>query len=364
MSKRIIQLAITMAAISAVWSAQAETSVTVYGIVDSNLEYVSNNDPASDNGNKFRVRSGGLNGSRFGLKGVEDLGKGYKAIFTLEAGIDMTNGKSAYANRLFGRKAFVGLSTPWGDITLGRQFTPIFSMLVPYTPGGFSPQYEPIGSIMTGILDNSVLYRHKIGSVNVGAYYAFNTQQSQREGGLGSASSFGAVASYEPSKTSGILIGYNRINGRSNNGGTVSPSRGGKAENYIITGKIGYERWQLKAGYRYRVLDLVAPDAGPVKSHLIMVGVEYQQTEKLNLSMSYYNEKYRNAPVGWMNLRKTNLHQFSFKGIYSLSKRTNLYAVAAVSRNGPLNLGASASYRLTEGANGQFGAALGIRHVF
>ncbi len=237
-------------------------------------------------------------------------------------------------------------------------------MLVAYTPGGFSPQYEPIGSIMTGILDNSIVYRHKFASLSVGAYYAFNTQQSQQEEGLGTTSSFGAVASYEPSKTSGVLIGYNRINGRSNNAGTVSPSRSGKAENYIITGKIGYERWQLKAGYRYRVLDLTAPGAGPVKSQLLMAGVEYQASEKLNLSMSYYNEKYRSAPVGWMNLRKTRLHQLSVKGIYSMSKRTDLYAVAAVSRNGPLNLGASSSYRLTEDANGQFGAALGIRHVF
>ena len=69
------------------------------------------------NQNRIGTVQGVNSGSRFGLRGSEDLGDGLRAIFTLEGGITPLNGKSAQSGRLFGRQATVGLSDDsWGAI--------------------------------------------------------------------------------------------------------------------------------------------------------------------------------------------------------------------------------------------------------
>ena len=67
--------------------------------------------------------SGGINGSRFGLRGTEDLGGGLKANFQLENGFNIDSGSAAQGGLLFGRQAFVGLSGGFGAVTFGRQYT-------------------------------------------------------------------------------------------------------------------------------------------------------------------------------------------------------------------------------------------------
>ncbi len=113
--------------------AQAETSVTMYGILDTGYGY-SNFKYSKDGINAKRTSSGlrgdgVFNGNRWGVRGSEDLGDGLRAIFTLEAGFDIGNGKQAQsssttnADRLFGRQAFVGLASDnWGSLTMGRQY--------------------------------------------------------------------------------------------------------------------------------------------------------------------------------------------------------------------------------------------------
>ena len=100
-------------------TAHAQGSVTLYGIIDEGFNYNSNM-----NGNhSYALQSGVMQGSRWGLKGVEDLGGGLKAIFTLESGYDPNTGKASQGGLEFGRQAFVGLSSnQWGAVTLGRQY--------------------------------------------------------------------------------------------------------------------------------------------------------------------------------------------------------------------------------------------------
>src|SRR5690606_22871374 len=88
-------------------AAQAETSVTLYGIIDTGIGY---NKIKGDGGSISRVGmiNGVQSGSRWGLRGTEDLGDGLRAVFTLESGFDSSNGDHAQDGRLFGRQATVG----------------------------------------------------------------------------------------------------------------------------------------------------------------------------------------------------------------------------------------------------------------
>src|SRR6202012_1349968 len=109
-------------------AAHAQSSVTLYGLIDAGLTY-TNNQGGSHN---FKETSGSVNGSRWGLRGSEDLGGGLKAIFTLEDGFSIANGTFGQGGREFGRQAFVGLSSnQFGAVTLGRQDDSVVDYLGP-----------------------------------------------------------------------------------------------------------------------------------------------------------------------------------------------------------------------------------------
>jgi predicted porin len=107
-------------------TAYAQSSVTLYGIVDAGVVYVNNQSGHSN----VETVTGQTNGSRFGIRGREDLGGGLKAIFWLENGFDTSNGKELQGSRLFGRQASVGLkSDTYGALTLGRQYEPMADLI-------------------------------------------------------------------------------------------------------------------------------------------------------------------------------------------------------------------------------------------
>jgi predicted porin len=102
--------------------AYAQSSVTLYGLIDAGFVYINNQNGHSN----LETVTGQTNGSRFGVRGEEDLGGGLSAIFTLENGFDPSNGKELQNSRLFGRQSFVGLSSKsYGTVTLGRQYEAI-----------------------------------------------------------------------------------------------------------------------------------------------------------------------------------------------------------------------------------------------
>ena len=120
MKKTWVALAVAGAFVAG--TAQAQSSVTLYGLIDTYLEF------ASINGNSVnKLTAGGLNGSRWGLRGSEDLGGGWMGIFTLESGFNGDTGSIGQGGRLFGRTAFVGVQKDWlGSFKFGRQYAPIF----------------------------------------------------------------------------------------------------------------------------------------------------------------------------------------------------------------------------------------------
>ncbi|MDQ3058125.1 MAG: porin [Pseudomonadota bacterium] len=113
MKKSLIALAV----LAASGASMAQSSVTLYGIADVFVGSKKVNGLS-----QAVVDSGGLNGSRWGLKGSEDLGGGLKAVFVLESGFDISTG-AQQQGALFGRQAFVGLnSDSFGSVSLGRQY--------------------------------------------------------------------------------------------------------------------------------------------------------------------------------------------------------------------------------------------------
>jgi predicted porin len=123
MKKMILAAALAAAFSSA---AYAQTNVTMYGIVDAGIAYKKNGNPA---GNTVSMESGQQSGSRLGFKGREDLGGGLAAIFTLESGFNIDDGKLGQGGRLFGRQAWVGMSGGFGSVKLGRQLTSLYTAL-------------------------------------------------------------------------------------------------------------------------------------------------------------------------------------------------------------------------------------------
>lgn len=146
-------LAALALAASSVALAQSSTgTVTVYGVVDANVQVLNGASRLS------RVQSGGLNGSRLGFKGSEDLGGGLRAIFTLESGINVDDGSTGQGT-FWGRQAYVGLASPLGTVTLGRQYGSLYTLSSDFSEfsnnnvgastaviGGFGG-YEPVRGV-------------------------------------------------------------------------------------------------------------------------------------------------------------------------------------------------------------------------
>lgn len=111
---------------SAAGSASAQSNVTLYGVADMGIEYAIHQ-PNGDH-SVVRLQSSNMSGSHWGLRGTEDLGGGLKALFALEGGVNLDDGRSAQGGRLFGRQAWGGLQGSYGTLSLGRQTTLLSSL--------------------------------------------------------------------------------------------------------------------------------------------------------------------------------------------------------------------------------------------
>src|SRR5882672_7737347 len=135
MKKSLLALAVIGAFAGA---ANAQSSVTLYGLVDTYVE-----SDKFHNTSNTKLSAGGLSGPRWGLRGSEDLGGGTSAIFTLEGGYNSDAGTLGQGGRLFGRTAFVGFGGGWGQLTVGRQYAPIFYTQADSDTDGFSSFSQP-----------------------------------------------------------------------------------------------------------------------------------------------------------------------------------------------------------------------------
>jgi predicted porin len=191
-SKKIV---ILMALTCLAEAAQAQSSVTLYGVADDGITYTNNQGGHAN----YQTFSGGLGGSKFGLLGSEDLGGGTRAIFQLESGYDLNSGKLGYNNRLFGRQSYVGLSGNYGSVRLGRQYDFMVTNLQSLTSaqlfgGSLSSHAGDVDGIWgTYPVSNSVKYvSPTYHGLTAGALYSFGGVA----GSVGESRQYGFGLSY------------------------------------------------------------------------------------------------------------------------------------------------------------------------
>jgi outer membrane protein OmpU len=115
----------------------AQSSVTLYGILDAGITYVNN----TGGSHVVKFDDGVSYGNRWGLKGTEDLGGGLSAVFVLESGFHVGNGQLGFGGSLFGRQAYVGLKKSWGTLSLGNQLDLTNEMVSSYNISSWGSGY-------------------------------------------------------------------------------------------------------------------------------------------------------------------------------------------------------------------------------
>ncbi len=327
MKKSAITLAILALAAGA---AQAESNVQVYGLIDAGVENVSH---AAANGNGVtRVVSGGMNTSRWGFRGSEDLGGGLKAVFQLEGGILLDTGNMDTA--LFRRQANVGLEGSWGRVVLGRSFTTVYDTVIAYDPMGFAPSYSwatsgpatgPSKYGFTTGFDNLVKYSGSSGNLKYGATIGLGEQTT---GAADSRKIAGNVA-YSANGL-GVMATWERINGN------VVPATGNRDENTVWHVGASYETGPWKVWGVVRDFKTVSGKAATadVKATTTWGGVAYKVQPNVTLTGAIYHIDVKNVAAG----KDADPTLYVARVRYALSKRTDLYVATAYAKakNGQL----------------------------
>lgn len=333
--------------------AHAQSSVTLYGLIDTNIEFV-NHASASD-GSLVRENSGGLSNSRFGFRGTEDLGGGNKAFFILEAGFNGNDGTNATAGVLFNRTAAIGLANAYGSLSAGLQYTAMYDTMVKYDPMVLGQQYTWLpttGSAdsfsFKARLNNSVKYVGHYGGLTATADYSFGGDADSFQ----SSAAYGGALDYDAGSFSAALA-YDYRNGAINSSGLWTKSR-----NWSASARQDIGDGSIMFGYEHYLYNPTR--SASVSSALWWGGVRYLFTPsfRLTTALYYQTSKADNVSNSWMGVVNAD---------YILSKRTDLYATvayAASTRYGNDQYTPTGVTSDTAFGPNQTAVTLGIRHRF
>jgi predicted porin len=348
-------------------AAQAQSAVTIYGLIDTGVAYASKvgTSASGQSGSKMSVESGAINGSRIGFKGVEDLGDGLKALFVLENGFSTDTGAAAQGGLLFGRTATVGLSGSYGAVLVGRQ-KDFLDDLSAFT------SVADFGGLISNVhardldrtngerVNNSIRYN----TPNVGGFYGSAIYGFGEQAGANTAGqSYGLGGAYANGPL-GVGLAYFEAKKASNASG-ASPTSDAAAGNAVscaadagTSGQTCLKTWTLAAKYQIGNANLhgswsqvrsplasagaapsfasassasYTPDAtgqfsmGGVnnsKVNIWDIGANYAINSQLTIlgAVQYARAEFVGASNG-------NLTQINLGTNYALSKRTKLYAI-------------------------------------
>ncbi len=351
---KLIALAASMLAAGA---AHAQSSLTLYGLVDAGLLYTSKTASLTytNDGKRFSLIDSGQSPSQFGLTGKEDLGGGLKAKFKLESGISVANGSFNDSNgNLFGRQAWIGLDSNYGEVKAGLQFSPFFLSLYDLDPRGASQ----FGSSLISYLNN--VYATGIFNSNSISYTSpviAGLQGSVLLALGGKAGDFRAGRQYSASlkyDNGTLMVEAGFYNG--NSGGTVST---------IPPTTIEFEGRMIGASYKVGDVTMKASfssyKSGELKinNNVYGCGLDWLLMPQLDL----------NGGI-WFTSDRNNTTNHSVLGAlganYFMSRATTLYAqFGLVNNHGSMNTGLSVDGAFSGVAGATtVGANIGIRHIF
>ncbi|MBB2776213.1 UNVERIFIED_ORG: putative porin [Comamonas terrigena] len=339
---------IALAAVAASGAAFAQSSVTVYGVVDTSIAYVKGAENVSG-----MLNSGNAT-SRLGFRGVEDLGNGLKANFVLEGQVDPDDGTAGGLN--FKRQSTVGLAGSFGEVRLGRALTASYNAVSRYdmfgTVGlGSTLAWAGVETGYQNRSNNMISYiSPKFSGFGVGIDYGFGEQQANRTG-----RNVGIGATYDNGPLS-LGLGYDRQNNVTNADAGVTNS--------------DLKTWQLGGSYDLSVVKLAA--FYKETKYDVLASADSFKLKTWNLGVS--------APVGAAGVVKASYNhyklsdssekaqQFSLGYVHNLSKRTALYGTYAFLKNKDgadfaLN-GAFAGANGADDSGKMHGLQVGIRHAF
>ncbi|ALS59266.1 porin [Pandoraea norimbergensis] len=368
-------------------AAHAQSSVTLYGIIDAGVQYVSktggNLAGTGTTSKNFQFANGNLQGSRWGLKGAEDLGGGLKAIFVLENGFNLGNGTLGQGSREFGRQAYVGLSSATaGTLTIGRQYDSVVDFVGPFAVGSQWGTFAGAHPFDNDNLNNSFRVNNtvKYTSINyagfsAGGMYGFSNSANNGTAGSGFANnraysfgagyangplSFGAGYLYIASpgtNTSGVLTAGD-VNTPMNLGGAAVSDKA-----WIGAAGLSYAFGPATVGLVYGHSSYTYVGGGSWKFDNIELNGKYMLTPALQLGAA--------VTYTWSTLNNagTNVSpkytQATIGTDYFLSKRTDLYLVGLYQHaNNDAPGGASMNGLGFSNGTNQFAVTSGIRHKF
>jgi general bacterial porin, GBP family len=393
MNKTLMTAAAVLAA-SISQAAFAQSSVTLYGVLDTGIDYISNQKGANGHGHSvWGMQSGNLSTNRWGLKGSEDLGGGLFAIFNLENGFNIDNGKLANGGDEFGRQAWVGLSsTQYGTVTLGRQYDSMVDFVAPLsaTGSGFGGNIamHPFDNdnLNNDVrMNNAIKYRSaNYGGLVFGGAYAF----SNAPGGFSSNNAYTAGAAYKngPLSLAAAYFQANHpggVNSPANTGGALSSTDGDAvlvgARERIIGAAARYAVGPATVGFVFTRSMLDSPaeiaqggayntlNGNKLTFNNYELNGKYTLTPQLSVGGSYtFTDGRFDTSAGKLSPRWSS---FMLQADYALSRRTDAYLEGvyqhATGAAGVSPLGNAGIYSFAASSNGkQAVVAAGIRHRF
>lgn len=372
-------------------AASAQSSVTLYGVVDIGIQYQGISGPRGYSGSQFAMVSGHQSGSRWGLRGVEDLGGGLSANFVYEAGVSANTGADALGTG-FGRQSTLGLvSKKWGSLDLGMRTAPstaMFSGIDPFSAGyGQAALTSSFGANFVRYANMAMYTTPSFSGFTAAIGYSFDIRPKEssfipRGNGTGVTpypeQTFGST-----NKPRALSLGVRYANGPILLAGTYDVVMAGVSTTGQRQPSTGIKNWALGGTYDFKVVKLHAAygqtidglfNSGGTFGNEAFTGGDTNARGGMLFAPGTRSNQWMvglSAPVGAATRVFANVQQQlpggSFRNLpnegnmtiasigatYAFSKRTNAYASYSYMNNAGMVSGVQ-SNQLT----------VGLRHLF
>ena len=390
--KKFLSAPLLAAALSVgtIISAHAQTSATLYGVIDAGLVYTNNQGGHSN----WQEASSSTENTVFGLKGAEDLGGGLQAVFKLENGFNLNNGTLSNSSDAFGEQVYVGLqSSQFGTVLIGRQFDSVNDYLGPLSAAGSGyggnlsahPFNNDNLSADPLSLNNTVRYvSTSYAGLTFGGAYSFSNNangfSNNRAYGFGAAYARGplnvAAAYLQMNNAGGGLSGTNPNGAVALNDGSADFVAArqriwGVGGNYTFGPATVGLLWT-----RSQVDDMASVFAGGIgnvaaggglRLNNYEVNARYPLTSALSLAGAYTFTDGAYSTGGASSSPKW--HEVTLQTDYSLSKHTDLYAEGVYQHvmggpGGSVLSDATINTLPPSSSNSQAAITIGVKHAF